>query len=353
MRGGGTKQGALLALALAACSPTSRPVAAGDCAAGDPTCAGPTPAPACTDDGALRVFAQRIEPLLREDRPSSCNRCHLTDVNLGAFVRGSPCRSMACLREKGLVDFSAPDDSLILHWIERGTDAGGAGARAALQEYAGFRDWIRYSARCQDAICGPIADPCGQDAGAPDAALPDAALRDAVVRDAAVRDAAPADAVVTDASPRDAAAPDAAVRDASVPDAAPPDAADAGPCGETALATLLQERILRWQGRCNHCHQPGGLTAGIGGAPLWLGEGDDLTAARQTMHNVVALALVDAHMPDQSLLLRKPLAERAGGLRHGGGTKFPDTDDEAYQDFRFWIVTWAACVNPPDGGPPR
>src|SRR5690606_38693932 len=74
---------------------------------------------ACDGTSPGELYAQRIAPLLKEDRPNSCSTCHLAGVDLGAFVRDDPCEAMACLREKGLADLDNPADSLILSWIAR------------------------------------------------------------------------------------------------------------------------------------------------------------------------------------------------------------------------------------------
>ena len=90
-------------------------------------------------DDTAPVFNSRIKPLLVESRPSSCNGCHLTGLDLEDFVRGSACQSMACLVERQLVDFSAPADSKILELIDRGIDDGEpATQRAAEVERAAF-----------------------------------------------------------------------------------------------------------------------------------------------------------------------------------------------------------------------
>ncbi len=344
--------------ALCGCNPAAAPSAAEDCAnLSDPACAPEAPPAACSDDEALALYRRRIEPLLKDERPSSCNRCHLTDLDLALFTRGTPCQTMACLHEKELVDFETPERSLILRWIRRGDVGGGdAAGVAAKQEYAAFEEWITYSARCHAEVCAPAADPCGE--RAPDARVPDAApARDAgPVADAATPDARVGDAgEAADAATGrpDGAAADAAMADARVPDAAP-DAGPPDPCGEPAMAALFEERVFRWRNRCNHCHSPHGITSGVGGAPLWMADGEDSAAALQTMRLVIERGLVDVGAPERSLLVLKPLNRRDDGIRHGGGTKFPNTEDEAYLDFRAWIDPYAACARPPaaEGGAP-
>src|SRR5690606_38083628 len=94
------------ALALTACDqgaePTStHPVTADDALPDDGEDEGPLE---CSDTSQLAIYSHRIEPLLREDRPSSCNRCHLSGTHLNLFVTGSPCEAMTCLIGQELVD---------------------------------------------------------------------------------------------------------------------------------------------------------------------------------------------------------------------------------------------------------
>ena len=66
-----------------------------------------------------QAFHDRIEPLLADDRVTTCNQCHLSGVDLSAFARETPCKTWACLVDQGLVNVAAPDKSKILDWILR------------------------------------------------------------------------------------------------------------------------------------------------------------------------------------------------------------------------------------------
>lgn len=356
-----------LALGLAvACQPDRRELLA-PCPPDDPECAA-----ACDEAESLAVFRQRIEPLLDESRPSSCNTCHLTGIPLDSFVRDTPCQSMACLLDKELVDFADVEESLILTWIRQGAPHPEMEGAAAA-EYEGFRAWIAYSARCHAQVCGQIAEPCGPplDGGPP---MPDARARDAGRPDAApddVPDATPdgmpdatpdAAPTVADATP-DAmpdAMPDAAPD--AMPDLGPPDAAppvDDGPCGPETRTTIFLERVMHWQGRCEHCHAADGVTAGVGDAPLWLVAEETRPAAQATMASIIERGYVSLDDPTESLILLKPLHRGHGGVRHGGGNKFLSREDPAYLDFLFWVERHTRCETGapldggvPDGGPP-
>ena len=58
----------------------------------------------------------------------------------------------------------------------------------------------------------------------------------------------------------------------------------------------------------------------------------------------IALSMVDARHPEQSLLLKKPLALEAGGMAHGGIDDFGRNvyrtkDDEGYKVIEHWVMT--------------
>src|SRR5687767_10046112 len=74
---------------------------------------------ACTQTSGTEIFEQRIAPLLADDQPKSCNACHLSGIDMSLFVRSTPCETMACLKDLGLVNLAAPADSKVLSWIER------------------------------------------------------------------------------------------------------------------------------------------------------------------------------------------------------------------------------------------
>jgi len=53
---------------------------------------------------------------------------------------------------------------------------------------------------------------------------------------------------------------------------------------------------------------------------------------------IAVTGLVTTWRPQDSALLRKPLAETAGGVQHGGGDVFADTGDVDYQTVLNWIA---------------
>jgi len=64
-----------------------------------------------------------------------------------------------------------------------------------------------------------------------------------------------------------------------------------------------------------------------------------LTGALDVAADFVAIqGFVIQAQPEQSPLLRKPLAESAGGMVHSGGDIFVDAQDADYQDVLAWIT---------------
>lgn len=94
------------------------------------------------------IFDQRILPIFRSPKPSSCVQCHLAAVDLKNYILPSPEKTFASLRDQGLVDLETPEESKILKLIrmgEKDLDRGArlihAGTRKA--EYEAFAAWIR------------------------------------------------------------------------------------------------------------------------------------------------------------------------------------------------------------------
>ena len=55
-------------------------------------------------DSALDVFEQRIMPIFRSTKPSSCVQCHLASVDLKNYILPSSEKTFLSLRDQGLVD---------------------------------------------------------------------------------------------------------------------------------------------------------------------------------------------------------------------------------------------------------
>ena len=251
---------------------------------------------ACTDE-STELYERRIEPILVDDRPKSCNRCHLSGIDLSLFVRETPCETMACMVELGLVDVEDPDASLVLSWIRRATPDSELITQEVIDaEHDAFREWIGLRASCGDEFCrGVTCGPANQ-----------AEMCEVVIPD-----------------------------DAGV--------LATGDCSELAIERAFAERVFAWRGRCFPCHFDS-TTFGPEEAPRWIsGSSDCNLGSLTTMRNVLERELIDVAAPEQSLLLVKPLAEGAGGVMHGGHDKFADTEDVAYTSFLSWIEYYARC----------
>jgi hypothetical protein len=252
----------------------------------------------CTEAGERDLYEKRIAPLLADERPSSCNECHLAGVDLSLFVQASPCQTMACMVDRGVVDLEDPEASIVLGWIERAEAASPLVTEAMIrEEYDGMLEWIRFSAHCGQLECEPMDDPCG----APPSAL-DCGLE----------------------SPEGSQPFD-----------------DPGDCDERTLEALFAAKVYPWRGRCFPCHFAD-ETSEIG-APPWIQVGECDVGSLATMREVLARGYVDINVPAQSLLLLKPLAESEGGVVHGGHDKIASTDEDAYVDFLAWLQRYAEC----------
>lgn len=262
---------------------------------GDP---GPTPVEQC-ETLPTDVYHDRIEPLLVDANPKTCNQCHLSGVDLTVFVRSSPCETMACLVDQGLVNLKAPTQSKILSWISRASPESELITESVIQaEHDGFLQWIEASAQCPSACAGAT---CGPATSAPTCEATNA--------------------------PREL----------------PPDFLDEVGCDDASIERLFEKDVYNWRGRCFPCHFSD-QTKADPDAPRWIrAEGNCALASLQTMRRVIASGYLNLAEPTQSLLLLKPLAEDAGGVEHGGHDKFSDTEDPAYQSFLHFIQHYAKC----------
>lgn len=246
-----------------------------------------------------QAFHDRIEPLLAEDRVTTCNQCHLSGVDLSAFARETPCKTWACLVDQGLVNVAAPEQSKILGWILRASPDSDLITGDVIQaEHDGFLEWIEANAHCPDACAG-----------------------------------------VTCGSPKDGPT----CGDGTA-DAAPqiPSGEDERGCSDEELEQAFYDDVYAWRGRCYPCHFDTELDADKD-APRWLSlVGNCKTGSAVSFKRARALGLIDRSEPEASLLLLKPLDVSGGGLEHGGGAKFTAMD-EAYQSFLRFIRHYAAC----------
>ena len=101
-----------------------------------------------------QLFEDRIMPIFRSPKPSSCVQCHLAAVDLKNYIRPSHEATFVALREQGLINIDEPDQSEILKLIQMGEKDADRGARMIHQktrqaELEAFAVWIK--ACCQDS----------------------------------------------------------------------------------------------------------------------------------------------------------------------------------------------------------
>lgn len=265
---------------------------------GSARCASDDPPESC-GTSPTEIYERRIEPLLLDDNPKTCNQCHLSGVDLSAFVRSTPCETMACLVADGLVDPSQPGESEILAWIRRAEpDSALITERVIDAEYAGFLQWIEASAACPSACDG---------------------------------------AVCTAPSSRSGCRVE--------PDPVEPPVIDTGDpdCSAQALEQRFLDEVYAFRGRCFPCHFDNELDEDPS-IPRWIStRGNCNNGSIETLRLATRAGYLDLDQPEQSLLLLKPLTEFSGGVPHGGGQKFEGEDDPAYQSFLAFIRSYSRC----------
>ena len=248
------------------------------------------------------TFHERIEPLLSESRPTTCNQCHLSGVDLSAFARETPCKTWACLVEQGLVDVDAPESSKILAWIERASPDSDLITPQVIQaEHDAFRDWIDANAACPSACEGVT---CGATNAGPTCPVPKLEPEGVELGE------------------------------------------DLRGCADMDLEQAFYDDVYAWRGRCTPCHFDTELKADPT-APRWISAvGNCQTGSAVTLKRVLTLGLIDLTDVEKSLILQKPLDKAGGGVAHGGGQKFASPSDDTYQSFRRFILHYQKCKQP-------
>lgn len=253
----------------------------------------------CTPEDGLDLYQRRIAPLLEDDRPSTCNQCHLKGIDLSLFLQSSPCATMACMVEEGVVDLESPEQSLVLAWIDRGVPSGGITEDTIATEREAMLEWIEMVSTCGGELCGRIAEPCGQPPDESQCEIPPP---------------------VAETMPLD----------------------DPGDCSDLTLELVWREKVYSWRSRCYPCHFDS-YDEDFEFAPPFIATGECNPASLLTLRNVERAGYLDAAEPSRSLLLTKPLEESLGGVEHGGGPKIHSVDEPTYQDLAYFVQRWADC----------
>lgn len=234
------------------------------------------------DESALRIFQQRIVPILNAKNPSSCSECHLSGVDLKDYIRDDQVQTFAALRDGGLIDVQQPDKSKLLAFIERHSDRPSPVTKKVRdQEFEAFRTWIR------EAVKDPALAAARTSDKAIGAKLPDAVIRH-MRRD-------------------------------------------------RVLASFV-DNVWSEVGRCAACHSPDRNKKQVekfGEQVSWIRLGDP----QATLDYMREAELIDIDQPERSLLLLKPTNQ----VEHGGGVKLM-VGDRTYKQFRAFLEDYAASV---------
>jgi hypothetical protein len=261
----------------------------------------------CSASNSGALFERRIAPLLADDRPSTCNECHLSGVDLSMFARSTPCETFACLRDQGLVDLDDARNSQILSFIQQADPASPLITQDVVnQEYQAFLEWLDYNVSCGSAACANVS--CGE----PHLATCETAREPKV---------------------------------ADVENAAEPMG-----CSDKDIEQLFLDSVYSSRGRCSPCHFDNWDKNDIG-SPPWIKTGGTCNqAALATLRQIERAGYIDVEHPRRSLLLLKPLSDEQGGVVHGGGAKFHQ-GDSAFLNFTRFVEHYATCKGGPfDGG---
>lgn len=253
----------------------------------------------CTPEAGLELFERRIAPLLEDDRPSTCNQCHLSGIDLSLYLQDTPCATMACMAEEGIVDLQSPEDSVVLAWIERAEPNGGITEQTIATERQAMLDWIEMVSTCDGELCEPVDEPCGRPPDESDCEFPP-------------------------------------------PVAEPMSLDDPGDCSDLTMELVWREKVYSWRSRCFPCHFDSHADD-FPQTPPWIVTGSCNSASLLTLRNAEQAGYLDAEAPMESLLLTKPLEESLGGVDHGGGPKLHSVEEPTYQDLAYFVQRWADC----------
>jgi hypothetical protein len=238
---------------------------------------------ASADDAANEVFARRILPLAKADKPSSCRECHAAGVDLSQYVKEDAATTFAALRAAGLVNAEQPEKSKLLEFIARTPEQGDAVmAKLRAEELAAFGGWIRAAAN----------DPKVISSSAP-----------------AVKVGPTLPAEVIRHARRD-----------------------------RVLASFM-ENVWIERERCAGCHSPEKNQRVVkehGEHISWMKPNDPAG----TLSTIIDHGLIDLAEPDKSKILQKPLGE----IEHGGHVKFV-RGNRTDKQFRRFLHDYAATVN--------
>jgi hypothetical protein len=235
-------------------------------------------------------YVRYVEPFVSGAVESSCSQCHMTGIDIGMYTQDTPCQTLACMVDAGVVNLDNPAESELLDLIRKGETA--SSVFDVEKEAEAFQDWIEWSSDCHEQACGVLESPCTSGSGA----------------------------ASTGVDPL-------------------------GDCGELNLLASFWDALIIDRKRCNTCHSqwaednttfgacttdddcsddkleclagfckmPGAYYAphffeGLEEEAKWSSEADKLQALN-SLYNIVSLGLLNTDTPLSSLLLSKPLLD--------------------------------------------
>jgi hypothetical protein len=68
------------------------------------TDSGTTVVGTCYTEELDETYSQYVEPFVSGSVPSSCSQCHMTGIDLSLYAQDTPCETMACMVDLGVVD---------------------------------------------------------------------------------------------------------------------------------------------------------------------------------------------------------------------------------------------------------
>jgi mono/diheme cytochrome c family protein len=239
-------------------------------------------ASAAVADDSLKIFDQRIRPILAAKHPSSCSECHLSGVDLKDFIRDSEPETFASLVAGGLVDVKKPAESKLLKFIERKPEKPSLiSEKVRGEEAEAFRAWIMAAVKDSKLLAS------AREGGDDPLKVPVEVIR------------------------------------------------------HTRSDRVLQsfmENVWVEAGRCAACHSPEKNAEKVkehGPKVSWITPRDP----QATLNHLLEAGLIDVDEPENSLLLLKPLNK----VKHGGGQKMA-SGDRSHKQFRRFLTDYAASA---------
>ncbi|HIA02426.1 MAG TPA: hypothetical protein EYN66_11025 [Myxococcales bacterium] len=276
----------------------------------------------CTESTLDQAYQKYVEPFVSGTLPTSCSQCHMTGIDIGMYAQDTPCQTLACMVDSGVVDLSNPESSSLLADIKLGQTK--SSVFDVEKEYEAMLNWIQWSASCHSDVCGKIESACSSGSNAASTGInPIGSCSETGLL------ASFWDAVIIDKGRCDVCHSDWAKKDTTK-----------GPCTSDADC---DEKLQCLDGLCRKAgaYFSPSFFEGLKGEMVWKKK-KDKERGLNTMYNMVALGQIDIEEPLNSLMLVKPLLENfqptaiygsgvniptvepgvGVGVSHGGSNKF-------------------------------